>query len=49
MINTIKNLFGFGQKVNYADLFKQGAVIVDVRSKKANIMAVTSKVQSIFR
>src|SRR5687768_6344427 len=33
MINTIKNLFGFGTKVNYADLVKQGAIILDVRSK----------------
>jgi len=33
MINTIKNLFGFGAKVNYADLVKQGAIILDVRSK----------------
>jgi rhodanese-related sulfurtransferase len=33
MINTIKNLFGFGPKVDYAELVKQGAVILDVRSK----------------
>ncbi|WP_428657718.1 rhodanese-like domain-containing protein [Runella sp.] len=33
MINAIKNLFGFGVKVNYADLIKQGAIILDVRSK----------------
>lgn len=33
MINTIKNLFGFGAKVNYANLVKQGAIILDVRSK----------------
>ncbi|HEX9152703.1 MAG TPA: rhodanese-like domain-containing protein [Flavobacterium sp.] len=33
MINTLKNLFGFGPKVNYADLVKQGAMILDVRSK----------------
>jgi phage shock protein E len=33
MINTLKNLFGFGPKVNYSDLVKQGAIIVDVRSK----------------
>jgi len=33
MINTIKNLFGFGTKVNYAQLIKEGAIIVDVRSK----------------
>ena len=33
MINTIKNLLGFGPKVDYAALMKQGAIIVDVRSK----------------
>lgn len=33
MINAIKNLFGFGPKVDYADLVKQGAIILDVRSK----------------
>jgi rhodanese-related sulfurtransferase len=33
MINTIKNLLGLGTKVNYAELAKQGAVILDVRSK----------------
>lgn len=33
MINVIKKLFGFGTKVDYADLVKQGAIILDVRSK----------------
>ena len=33
MINAIKNLLGFGSKVDYAELVKQGAVILDVRSK----------------
>ena len=33
MINALKKIFGFGAKVNYADLVKQGAVILDVRSK----------------
>ncbi|MFV8466604.1 rhodanese-like domain-containing protein [Flavobacterium sp. LB1P62] len=33
MINTLKNLFGFGPKVNYSDLVKQGTIILDVRSK----------------
>ncbi len=33
MIDTIKKLLGFGPKVNYAELVKQGAIIVDVRSK----------------
>lgn len=32
MINTLKKIFGFGPKVDYADLVKQGAVILDVRS-----------------
>jgi phage shock protein E len=33
MIQTIKNLFGIGPKVDYAALVKQGAIILDVRSK----------------
>lgn len=33
MINAIKNLLGFGSKVDYAELVKQGAIIIDVRSK----------------
>src|ERR1035438_9419813 len=33
MINTIKNLFGMGTKVQYAQLVKDGAIILDVRSK----------------
>jgi rhodanese-related sulfurtransferase len=33
MINTIKNLLGLGPKVDYAELVKKGAVIIDVRSK----------------
>lgn len=33
MINAIKILFGFGVKVDYAALVKQGAIILDVRSK----------------
>ena len=33
MLDTIKNLFGFGPKVDYAELVKQGAIILDVRSK----------------
>ena len=32
MINTIKQILGFGPKVNYAELVKQGAIILDVRS-----------------
>lgn len=33
MINTIKKLLGIGPKVDYAALVKQGAIILDVRSK----------------
>lgn len=33
MINAIKKLFGFGPKTDYASLVKQGAMILDVRSK----------------
>lgn len=32
MINILKKIFGLGPKVDYADLVKQGAVILDVRS-----------------
>ena len=34
MINTIKNLLGFGPKVDFAGLVKKGAIILDVRSKE---------------
>jgi phage shock protein E len=33
MINAIKNLLGFDSTVDYTELVKQGAIIVDVRSK----------------
>ncbi len=33
MMDTLKNMFGFGPSVDYAELVKQGAVILDVRSK----------------
>lgn len=33
MLDAIKSLFGFGPSVDYKDLLKQGAIIVDVRSK----------------
>lgn len=33
MINTLKKLFGFGPSVDYAELVKNGAAILDVRSK----------------
>jgi hypothetical protein len=33
MIDSLKQLFGFGPKVDYAELVKQGAVILDVRTK----------------
>lgn len=32
MINKLKALFGFGPAVNFAELVKQGAIIVDVRT-----------------
>lgn len=33
MINTIKKLIGLGPNVDYAQLVKQGAIILDVRTK----------------
>lgn len=33
MLNTLKNLFGFGPKTDYAALLEKGAVIIDVRTK----------------
>ena len=33
MLDTLKQLFGFGPNVDYAVLVKQGAIILDVRSK----------------
>lgn len=33
MINTLKKIFGIGPAVNYAELVKNGATILDVRSK----------------
>ena len=33
MINILKKLFGLGPKVDYTNLVKQGAIILDVRSK----------------
>jgi len=33
MINTLKKLFGFGPSVNYSELVKNGATILDVRSR----------------
>lgn len=33
MIEALKSLFGLGPKVDYATLVKQGAVILDVRTK----------------
>lgn len=32
MINLLKKIFGLGPKVDYAELVKKGAVILDVRS-----------------
>ncbi len=34
MLDTLKQLFGFGPKADYAVLVKQGAVILDVRDKR---------------
>ncbi len=33
MIQSIKSLLGFGPKVNFQDLVKNGAQIIDVRTK----------------
>lgn len=33
MIDTLKNLFGLGPKTDYAQLIKDGAIILDVRTK----------------
>lgn len=33
MINSIKQLLGFGPKTDYAQLVRNGAIILDVRSK----------------
>jgi rhodanese-related sulfurtransferase len=33
MLDTIKNMLGFGPAVDYAQLVKEGAIILDVRSK----------------
>ena len=33
MIQALKNLLGLGPKANYAALLKNGAVIIDVRTK----------------
>lgn len=33
MINAIKKLFGMGAKTDYSELIKQGAIVLDVRSK----------------
>lgn len=32
MLESLKNLFGMGPKVEYKELIKKGAIIVDVRS-----------------
>jgi rhodanese-related sulfurtransferase len=33
MLEQIKNLLGFGPRIDYKELVKQGAIIVDVRTK----------------
>lgn len=34
MIESIKKLFGLGQKINFAELINEGAQIIDVRTKE---------------
>lgn len=33
MINTIKKILGLGPKINYEVLIKQGAIVLDVRTR----------------
>jgi phage shock protein E len=33
MFNAIKQMLGFGPKVDFAELVKQGAIVLDVRSR----------------
>ncbi|OYU97474.1 MAG: sulfurtransferase [Bacteroidetes bacterium B1(2017)] len=33
MLNTLKNILGFGPKVDLNELMQQGGIVVDVRSK----------------
>ena len=33
MINSLKNIFGLGTKVDYAQLIGNGAIVLDVRSR----------------
>ena len=33
MIQALKNILGFGPKVNFSDLMKEGAVVIDVRTR----------------
>jgi phage shock protein E len=33
MLQLLKNIFGFGPKVNFAGLMASGAIIIDVRTK----------------
>jgi phage shock protein E len=33
MMNALKNFLGLGPKINYTELIKEGAIILDVRSK----------------
>ncbi len=33
MLDSIKNMLGLGPQVDYSELVKQGAIILDVRSK----------------
>ena len=48
MIATIKRLLGFGPSVNYAELVKNGGIIVDVRTKGEYASEGISKVLLTF-
>ena len=34
MINTLKKIFGIGEQPDFAKLIKNGAILIDVRSKQ---------------
>ena len=48
MIETLKRLLGFGPSVDYSQLVKNGAIILDVRSK-GEYAGGHIKDQSIFQ
>ena len=41
MIKMIKKMLGWEQKVDYANLIKQGAIVLDVRTKKNMKVAIS--------